>query len=82
MVIQLTQMGALGAILTGNLELPAATVIFGPALLSRMLLHPQTAKLLTQGVTLPAKSREAAGLMARLVAASHRISKETDDEVK
>jgi len=73
-LIQLTQAGALGAVLTGNLEIPAATIIFGPAVLSKMLLNPTVCKTLTTGLTLPAKSPQAAGILARLIAASHEIS--------
>jgi len=72
-LIQLTQAGALGAILTGNLALPAATVIIAPAVMSKMLLNPKVAKLLTTGLALPAKSPEAAGILTRLVAAAWRI---------
>lgn len=75
-LIQLSQAGAMGAILTGNLKLPAATIIFGPALVSRMMLNPRVGKLLTTGMTLPARSPEAAGIIARLAAAAHRISGE------
>lgn len=73
-LIQLTQAGAMGAVLTGNMELPAATVIFGPAILSKMMLNPKVNVLLTKGLTLPAKSPEAGGILARLIAASHSIS--------
>lgn len=78
-LIQLTQAGAIGAILTGNMELPAATIVFGPAILSKMLLNPRICHILTKGVNLPVHSPEAGGLMARLVAASHRIEGENND---
>jgi len=73
-LIQLTQAGALGAVLTGNLEIPAATIIFGPAVLSKMLLNPTICKVLTTGLSIPAKSPQAAGILARLVAASHEVA--------
>jgi len=46
--------------------------------LSKMLLNPAVARVLTKGVSIPAKSPEAAGVLARLVAASHRIEAEKE----
>jgi len=81
-LIQLTQAGALGTILTGNLALPAATIIIAPAILSKMMLNPTMAKLLTAGLTLPAKAPQAAGIMSRLAAAAWRVNqgKENGEE--
>ena len=80
MLIQLTQAGAMGAVLTGRGNLPAATIILGPAVVSKMLLDPRVGKLLTRGLTLPAHSAEAAGILARLSAASYRISHPKKEE--
>jgi hypothetical protein len=79
-LIQLTQAGALGAILTGNLALPAATIIIAPAVMAKMMLNPRMAKLLTVGLTLPAKSPEAMGIMTRLTAAAIRINQGEENE--
>ena len=79
-LIQLTQAGALGAIMTGNLTLPAATIIIAPAVMAKMMLNPQMAKMLTVGLTLPAKAPEAAGIMSRLAAAAWRIQMESENE--
>jgi len=72
-LIQLTQAGALGTILTGNLSLPAATIIIAPAVMSKMMLNPRITKLFTTGLTLPARSPEAAGVLARLTSAAWRV---------
>jgi hypothetical protein len=77
MLIQLTQAGAVGALATGNFTLPAATVILGPPVLSKLMLNPTTARLLTEGISLPASSKTAAGVMSRLVAAAERIHQRT-----
>ena len=69
-LIQLTQAGALGSLATGKMALPATTIIIGPAILSRMMLNPKVAKLLTEGVSMPAGSAQAASLLARIVAAA------------
>lgn len=81
-LIQLTQAGAMGALFTGNLELPAATIIIGPAVVSKMLLNPRVAELLTTGLTLPARAPEAAGVMTRLIAATWRAREGEDETVK
>jgi len=80
MLIQLTQAGAMGAVLTGRGSLPAATIILGPAVVSKMLLDLRIGKLLTRGLTLPAHSAEAAGILSRLSAASYRITHTKEEE--
>lgn len=80
MLIQLTQAGAVGALVTGNFTLPAATVILGPPILSKIMLNPTTSRLLTEGVSIPASSKTAAGVMSRLVAAAERIHQRTQGE--
>lgn len=80
MLIQLTQAGAVGALATGNFTLPAATVILGPPILSKIMLNPTTSRLLTEGVSIPASSKTAAGVMSRLVAAAERIHQRTTGE--
>lgn len=81
MLIQLAQGGALGMMATNQeIDSTAAAVIFGPALISKMMLNPGTARLLTTGIATPAYSKNAAGVMARLVAASERIRRRGDEE--
>lgn len=79
-LIQLSQAGAVGVMASGTLELPAATIIFGPALLSRMMLSPPVAKWLTKGITMPANSEVAAGILTRLMAAANRIRNNMEKE--
>jgi hypothetical protein len=80
MLIQLAQGTAVGRILlAGAIEPTTATVILGPPLLSKMMLNPQTAKLLTKGISTPAGSEAAAGLLSRIVAASERVRDRTDE---
>lgn len=80
MLIQLAQGTAVGRILlAGAIEPATATVILGPPLLSKMLLNPKTAKLLTKGISTPAGSEAAAGLLSRIVAASERVKDRTDE---
>jgi len=80
MLIQLTQAGAVGALATGNATLPAATIILGPPLLSKLMLNPTTSRLLTTGIQTPASGKVAAGVMSRLVAAAERIHQRTQGE--
>jgi hypothetical protein len=80
MLIQLSQAGAIGMLATGNFELPAATIVLGPAVLSRMLLNPTAVKLLTTGIKTPAGSKTAAGTMARLTAMAARIRNEMEGD--
>jgi hypothetical protein len=80
MLIQLAQGTAVGRILlSGAIEPTTAAVILGPPLLSKMLLNPKTAKLLTKGISTPAGSEAAAGLLSRIVAASERVRDRTDE---
>ena len=74
-LIQLTQAGALASLASGKMALPATTIIIGPAILSRMLMNPAVAKLLVEGVSMPAGSAQAASLMARIIAAQHKMEK-------
>jgi hypothetical protein len=81
MLIQLAQGTAVGRILlAGAIEPATATVILGPPLLSKMMLNPKTAKLLTEGISTPAGSEAAAGLLSRIVAASERVKESTRGE--
>lgn len=81
MLIQLAQGTAVGRILlAGSIEPATATVILGPPLLSKMMLNPKTAKLLTEGISTPAGSEAAAGLLSRIVAASERVKERTRGE--
>lgn len=73
MLIQMSQAGMAGTLFTQGLELPAATVIFGPAIVGRLMLQPHIVRLLTTGVQMPASSPAAAGLLARVIAASERV---------
>ena len=75
MWIQLSQAGAVAALATGGLTTGAATLLFGPALLSRIMLNPTGAKLLTRGVQLPANSNLVSGLAARLLAVAVKESR-------
>jgi len=77
-LIQLTQAGAMGAIVTGKLEIPAATIVFGPAVLSKLLLRPSTSRFLTEGLTLPASAEAAGGILARLTRAAHDITQDQE----
>jgi hypothetical protein len=45
-----------------------------------MMLNPKTAKLLTEGISTPAGSEAAAGLLSRIVAASERVKERTRGE--
>ena len=74
--IQLGQFGALISLGAGKFQAQAAAILFGPPVIAKMLLNPTMAKLLTQGVQLPANSPQAAGLITRLIAASIRIQQE------
>jgi len=76
----LTQMGAIGSLMTGNFKAPAATIIFGPAVVSKMLLNPTTAAWLTQGVKLHPASEAAGGLMSRLIGAANKFSRKPTNE--
>ena len=76
--IQLTQVGALGALMTGNFEAPAATILIGPAVLSKLLLNPRSARWLTQGVQMPFPTNQqqaeaVTGLIVRLLSAAARV---------
>jgi len=76
MWIQLTQAGA-AATLFGMGSTPAAGVIMlGPPVMSRMLLNPTIAKLLSTGYRLPANSPLISGIAARISAAGIKINKE------
>lgn len=77
-LVQLSQAGALMMLARGQLKVPAATILIGPAVLSKMMLNPVTCRMLTAGVQLPAHSPQAAGVLARIVAASARIKGDTD----
>ena len=79
-LIQLTQAGAFGAILTQGLSIPATTIILGPAILSKMMLNPTAARLLTQGLKMSPYAPEAAGIMTRLMAASWRANMGTEGD--
>ena len=79
-LIQLTQAGAVGSIVTGKLERIAATIIFAPPIVSRMMVNPKTAAWLTKGVSIPPGSEVAAGLLTRLMAASERIRRNMEEE--
>lgn len=81
-LIQLSQAGAIGALLKGTMELAAGTILIGPALLGKMMTRPWMANLLTRGLTMPAGAEEAAGLMARITAAAYRINRGTKDETE
>lgn len=78
MFIQLSQAGALvkvaqvlgsgAAFGTGRFE-EGTAILITPAILSRLILNPKIAKLLMDGIKLPTRSPEAAGIMTRLTAA-------------
>ena len=80
MLIQLAQGGALGGMLNEHTRGVSTAILFGPTILTRMLLNPKMAKLLTTGISTPAVSKEAAGLLTRLTAAATRIKMEMDKE--
>ena len=58
----------------------AGAIIFGPVVLSRMLVKPSIAKYLTQGFKIPANSPEAVGIMVRLINGARNIKKEISNE--
>lgn len=80
MLIQLTQAGAIGALAMGegNPYL-SGTIILGPALLSRALLNPRINRILTEGIVMPAGSREGTVLLTRLTAEIAKINIEDQE---
>lgn len=80
MLIQLTQAGAIGALAMGEGNpYISGTIILGPVLLSRALLNPRINKILTEGIKMPAGSREGAALLARLTAEIAKINIEDQE---
>lgn len=79
-LIQLTQAGAMASLVTGNMTGPSMAIIMGPPVLSKLMLNPTTARILTEGISLPANSAAAAGVMSRLAAAVERIHRQTTGE--
>jgi hypothetical protein len=67
-------------VVSGAIEPATAAIILGPALLSKMMLNPTTAKLLTSGISTPANSAAAAGILSRIVAASERVRQNTGEQ--
>lgn len=72
MFIQLSQAGAVVGFATG-FEPEATAILLGPALLSRAMLSRPIARMLTEGIKLPARSPQAVGVMTRLTAAILRL---------
>jgi len=58
----------------------ASIILFGPAILGRMMTKPLVVKYLTRGLQLPARSPEVVGIMARLLGAAKRIKQGTEGE--
>lgn len=79
MAIQFTQIGAMASIPVKGMTAPAATVLFGPPVVTALLLNPRSAKMLTRGISLPAHSAEAGGLISRITAAAYRYEKNKEE---
>jgi len=60
----------------------AGLIVFGPAVLSRMMLKPGVIRYLTKGLSLPVHSPEVVGIVTRLLAASRRINLDMLEEGK
>lgn len=87
MWIQLAQgsaivtVAAAGAGIVGSeAAIGAGAILFGPVILSRMLVKPSIARYLTQGFKIPANSPEAVGIMVRLINGARNIKKEMSNE--
>lgn len=72
--LRIIQGGALIGLAAGGLQEGAATVFIGPAILARLMMNPRAAKLLVEGVNLPAGSPQAISTMTRLLAQVSRES--------
>jgi len=80
MLIQLAQGGALATLGGGavfdtsdSVKGSAAAILFGPMIVSRMLVNPSITRWLTKGLQMSPESPEVFGLLSRLVGAAHRI---------
>lgn len=86
MWIQLAQgsavvtVAAAGAMGEPEIAAGAGAILFGPVVLSRMLVNPSMAKYLTRGFNIPARSPEAVGIMVRLINGARNIKKEISNE--
>ena len=80
MWIQLTQAGAAGTFMKLGFEGEAASVLFGPAVLAKMMKNPVTVRWLTKGLKLPERSPEVVGITARLMAEARKIRYEQEKE--
>lgn len=78
MLVQLSQGGAIGSLAMGQFEVPAATLLLGPVVLSKAMLSPPIAKWLTTGVTMPANSQYASGVLARLIGSTGELMMERE----
>ena len=72
-LIQLAQGGAMANVVMKGASVPAVTVLLGPVVPGKMMTNPTAAKILTEGIQMPANSEAAAGLMSRLIAAGVRV---------
>jgi len=95
MWIQLAQGGAAVTVATGGWGLAGAgdagdtsmsrllgsgLILFGPAVMSRMMLKPSVIKYLTKGISLPANSPEVLGIITRLTAFARKTQQERTEE--
>ena len=92
MIVQLTQAGAVVEIGTGlftgqpGIRKGSGAILFGPAILGRMLSNPTATKWLSEGLLLPANTPQGAALAARLIglatgAAKQKPKDESQDKI-
>jgi len=79
MFIQLTQAGAVVGLALGKMPSEAGVILLGPAVISKLILNPKTARLLTEGIKLHASSPKVIGITTRLLAAAGRIKSELEE---
>lgn len=81
MWIQLAQPTALIGLIDERSRPFSIAVLGGPAVLARLMTHPQGARWLTQGAKLPAKSPQALSIIAKLSDLAIRLRQETGERL-
>ena len=79
MLIQLAQGSAAYALLQGDYEKASGLVLFGPAILARMMVSPRLAKTLVQGLKMPRMTPQ---VFMRLTSVAEIIQKQIRSEMK
>jgi hypothetical protein len=81
-LIQLTQPGAILNLVsgTGYLKGTSAVISIGPALMSRLMTNPRTAKMLTVGMKVPANSSRGLAIGAKLAEEARRYQGELEQQ--